>query len=51
MGNEQLIVEEQQGLHIQPKTEHYIANETNEAIAFLVISQPSTNSDRTVVER
>ena len=43
------IVNEQQGLLISPKTKHYIANETNETLDFLVISQPSTHNDRTPV--
>jgi len=44
------IVNEQKGLIILPKTEHYIANNTNERLDFLVISQPSTNNDRTTIE-
>lgn len=43
------IVSAQQGLHILPNTHHYIANETSEALEFLVISQPSTNYDRTTL--
>jgi mannose-6-phosphate isomerase-like protein (cupin superfamily) len=50
VGHQKVIVGEQKGLHILPKTEHYIANETNETIAFLVISQPNTNNDRIVVD-
>jgi mannose-6-phosphate isomerase-like protein (cupin superfamily) len=46
--NEKLIVAGQKGLLIQPKAKHYIANETNERLDFLVISQPATNNDRTV---
>ena len=44
------IVNEQKGILIPPKTAHYIANNTNEPIDFLVISQPSTNNDRTTIE-
>jgi len=44
------IVNEQKGLLIPPKTKHYIANRTNEQLDFLVISQPSTNNDRTTIE-
>lgn len=36
-----------QGLLIAPGSRHFIANETAEAIDFLVISQPSANNDRT----
>lgn len=45
-----IIVTEQKGILIQPKTKHYIANETTEQLDFLVISQPTTNSDRTTIE-
>ncbi|HEY9342737.1 MAG TPA: cupin domain-containing protein [Hanamia sp.] len=48
-GNETLTVAEQKGLLIQPKAKHYIANETNERLDFLVISQPTTNNDRTII--
>ena len=50
-GHEKIIVKEQQGLSIQPKTEHYISNETTKKLDFLVISQPSTNNDRTTIEQ
>ena len=33
-------------LHIQPRTDHAIANESSNEIRFLVISAPSTRSDR-----
>ncbi len=42
---------ENQGILIDPKTEHYIANETGNDLEFLVISQPSTNKDRTTIEK
>ena len=44
-GNKHTIGE-QQGITIAPKTKHYIANENNIELEFLVISQPSTNNDR-----
>ncbi len=40
----------QQGLLISPKEAHFIANETEKEIVFLVISQPSTVNDRMVME-
>jgi Cupin domain. len=46
-----IILTEQKGLLIQPKTKHFIANETSEQLDFLVISQPTTNNDRTSVEQ
>ncbi|WP_132051782.1 cupin domain-containing protein [Pseudocnuella soli] len=51
LGEKRLSLTEQKGLLIQPKTEHYIANETNERLEFLFISQPSTNGDRVTVEQ
>ena len=45
-----ITVIEQKGILIQPNTKHYIANETTEQLDFLVISQPTTNSDRTTIE-
>lgn len=46
---EKLSVYKQQGLHILPNTKHFIANETHEPLEFLVISQPTTNNDRTLL--
>ena len=48
--SEKIIVGEQKGLLIKPGTKHYIANETQEILEFLVISQPTTNQDRTTLE-
>jgi mannose-6-phosphate isomerase-like protein (cupin superfamily) len=48
---ERIIVPEQKGLLINPKTKHFIANETLEQLEFLVISQPSTNKDRITIEK
>ena len=47
--NEKIIVTEKKGLLINPKSKHYISNETDNKLDFLVISQPSTNNDRTLV--
>lgn len=44
-------ISENNGILINPKTEHYIANESNTILDFLVISQPTTNSDRTTIEK
>ncbi len=48
--DEKLIVGEQKGLRIEPGVKHYIANETDERLEFLVISQPTTDGDRVNVE-
>lgn len=39
-------VDEHQGITIQPGEKHFIANEKDDVLEFLVISQPSTNNDR-----
>lgn len=44
------IVNENQSIQILPNQKHFIANETVDELEFLVISQPSTNKDRVVVE-
>ena len=44
--NRQHELKEQQGIMIPPATRHFIANETNEELEFLVISQPLTSNDR-----
>lgn len=44
-------VHEQKGISIPPQTRHFIANETSLPLDFLVISQPSTNEDRTLVQK
>lgn len=43
---ETITVRAQQGLHIAAGTPHFIANESEDAIEFLVISEPSTKGDR-----
>lgn len=43
-------VGEQQGLLIAANTKHYIENKTENSIEFLVVSQPSTNNDRTALK-
>ena len=48
---EKEVVQARQGLLIPPQAEHYIANETGAPLTFLVISQPTTNHDRTTLEK
>jgi mannose-6-phosphate isomerase-like protein (cupin superfamily) len=47
---EKTIVAEHKGVLIKPGTKHFIANESNQQLDFLVISQPTTNNDRTTLE-
>lgn len=51
LGEDKIIVTEQKGILINPKTKHFIANDTTEQLDFLVISQPTTNNDRTTIEQ
>jgi mannose-6-phosphate isomerase-like protein (cupin superfamily) len=44
-------ISENNGILINPKTEHCIANESNVFLDFLVISQPNTNAVRTTIEK
>lgn len=48
--DEKIVVSEQKGIIIKPGIKHFIANETDEALQFLVISQPATNQDRITLE-
>jgi len=47
---EPIVVAKEQGILIQPGEKHYIANESDSQLEFLVISQPTTNDDRTTVD-
>lgn len=38
-----------ESISVLPKSKHYIANESLEDLEFLVVSNPSTNNDRTTV--
>ncbi len=46
LDNEKHILNAEQGIEVTPYTKHYIANESNSEVEFLVISRPSTNYDR-----
>lgn len=46
---ERLSVKNGESITIPPKSKHYIANESDEDLEFLVISSPSTDNDRTEV--
>lgn len=48
--NENIIVNEQEGIHIQAGKKHRIINHTSSAIEFILSSQPSTAGDRINVQ-
>ncbi len=43
---ETIVVNEQEGIHIQAGKKHRIINHTSSAIEFILSSQPSTAKDR-----
>jgi mannose-6-phosphate isomerase-like protein (cupin superfamily) len=43
------ILAPQQGITVLPDQKHFIANETDGVLEFLVISQPSTHNDRIIL--
>ena len=50
VGEKKHIIKEHQGILIQAGAKHYIANESNETLEFLIISQPSVSTDRVNLE-
>lgn len=50
VGNETVVVETKQGLLVKPGTKHFISNDTDHHLDFLVVSQPGTNNDRVNLE-
>lgn len=44
--NQKQFIKENEGIEIKAKLRHLIKNETDEVLQFLVISNPSTASDR-----
>ncbi|MEN9684789.1 MAG: hypothetical protein RLZZ28_575 [Bacteroidota bacterium] len=46
IGSEMIELREQEGIHIKPGTVHRVANHRNEALEFILSSQPSTANDR-----
>jgi mannose-6-phosphate isomerase-like protein (cupin superfamily) len=49
INEEMFSVKTGESITILPKSKHYISNESDENLEFLVISNPSTNNDRTEV--
>lgn len=49
--DETFEVEEQSGFHVAPNQVHLIENRSNVDLAFLVISNTSTNNDRFTTEK
>ncbi len=49
INEEKFSVKAGESITILPKSKHYISNESEDNLEFLVISNPSTNDDRTEV--
>ncbi|WP_040949496.1 cupin domain-containing protein [Gorillibacterium massiliense] len=50
IAGEEVILHPQEGVEIPPLTAHQMFNKSEEAIEFLVISQPTTRGDRVSIE-
>lgn len=50
IAEKQEILKEKEGILIEPGTEHFIANESEKELEFLVVSQPTTAEDRTNID-
>lgn len=48
---EKFSVKSGEGISIEPKKKHFIANETSENLEFLVISNPSTDNDKVLIKK
>ncbi|WBV61933.1 cupin domain-containing protein [Chryseobacterium camelliae] len=46
---EKISIKAGESITVLPKSKHYISNESEEELEFLVVSAPSTNNDRTEV--
>ncbi|MGG5210718.1 cupin domain-containing protein [Chryseobacterium sp. MIQD13] len=51
INNKKFVVKSGESISIQPKSEHFISNESHEELEFLVISSPSTHNDRIEIEK
>lgn len=51
MGDKQITISAGEGLHIEPGVPHRIINRSSEPVQFLVISQPESHGDRTIVTK
>lgn len=49
INEKKLSVKEGESISVMPESKHYISNESEEELEFLVVSAPSTNNDRTEV--
>lgn len=46
INNQEFPVKAGESISVQPQSEHFISNQSQKAVEFLVISSPSTHNDR-----
>ncbi|PQA92331.1 cupin [Chryseobacterium shigense] len=51
INDEKFSVKAGESISVQPQLKHYIANESQDVVEFLVISSPSTHNDRIEIEK
>jgi len=51
INNKKFPVKTGESISIQPESEHFISNESDDEVEFLVISSPSTHNDRIEIEK
>jgi mannose-6-phosphate isomerase-like protein (cupin superfamily) len=51
INNEKFTVKTGESISVQPQSEHFISNESQEEVEFLVISSSSTNNDRIEIKK
>lgn len=51
INDEKFSVKAGESISIQPQSKHYISNESQDDLEFLVISSPSTHNDRIEIEK
>jgi len=50
LGHKKLVLRSQQGISIPPKVTHKLINASNEELAFIVVSAPTSQGDRVLVD-
>lgn len=51
INNKKFLVKAGESISIQPESEHFISNESDDEVEFLVISSLSTHNDRIEIEK
>lgn len=50
IGDKEIILNQQEGIEVPPLIPHQMFNKSKDEIEFLVISQPNSKADRTIVD-